>query len=520
MGRLSPEEPQVKTSSRRATVGRSKRPKRLARASAAAAVFLAALHGSSPRPAPETGGSPEMGREPRILLLALDAMPFRVVEEACRRGAFAGWASPSALVAPFPSMTHVSFASLFLPFGVAPSSGYEIHHFDTTANEMVGGSPLTYDENVPSWSEMFDAPGRGLMSKISAYAAPWHSARKDLADIERELLESPRDVVAGYVGATDGILHLQGEESAVKFLLELDVALRDLAVRHLEARGRPLRFVLFSDHGCGSCKLHSARGFERLLGEAGLSVSERLDGPEDVVAPTFGLVNYGVLFLRKPDRAAVAAHALIRHEAVELAAWSPAPNVVEVVSAAGHARILWRDEAGAARYAYEEGNGDPLRLAGARGRLAAAGLLDADGFAHEDDWLRETAFADYPDPLRRRADALAGDRVRSRATVLFSLGPCWSWGWKSALAGAWIRGGRLEGTHGGLDRDSSLGFLLVSDPASAPPRVVRAGTALAPFAGAFLAGRKRDAAGDPRPDEAGTVTGPARETAAPEERRP
>jgi hypothetical protein len=145
------------------------------------------------------------------------------------------------------------------------------------------------------------------------------------------------------------------------------------------------------------------------------------------------------------------------------------------------------------RYAYEDGGGDPLRLSVARRRLEAAGLLDAAGYAGENDWLRETAFEDYPDPLRRLAEALTGDRILSRATVLFSLGTCWSWGWRSAVAGAWIRGGRLEGTHGGLDRDSTLGFLLVSDPALAPPRAVRADVALAPFADAVRAGRERGA---------------------------
>lgn len=78
---------------------------------------------------------------------------------------------------------------------------------------------------------------------------------------------------------------------------------------------------------------------------------------------------------------------------------------------------------------------------------------------------------------------MTGDRVRSRASVLYSLGPSWAGGWHSAVVGSWIRGGRLAGTHGGLDGPSSLGFLLVADPTLDPPPVVRAEDALARFAG-------------------------------------
>ena len=95
-----------------------------------------------------------------------------------------------------------------------------------------------------------------------------------------------------------------------------------------------------------------------------------------------------------------------------------------------------------------------------------------------------TAFGYYPDALRRLAQALTGDRVKSRASVLFSLGPCWAAGLHSAVAGAWARtgAGRLEGTHGGLDHQSSLGFMLTNDPALGSSRAVRSDAALAPVA--------------------------------------
>jgi hypothetical protein len=200
------------------------------------------------------------------------------------------------------------------------------------------------------------------------------------------------------------------------------------------------------------------------------------------VAPTFGIVNYAALFVQDPARAVTAADALRGHAAVELAAYSPAPGSVQVLGRGGRSLVRWRDTAGGRQYAYDDEGGDLLRLGAAARLLRDSGLIDRDGFAAEDDWFRESAFADYPDPLRRLADALTGSLVASRASVLVSLGPGWSWGWRSAFAGGLVRGGRLKGTHGGLDRASTLGFRLVNDPRIESPAALPAQTLLAAFA--------------------------------------
>ena len=74
--------------------------------------------------------------------------------------------------------------------------------------------------------------------------------------------------------------------------------------------------------------------------------------------------------------------------------------------------------------------------------------------------------------------ALAGSHVVNRASVLLSLRPGFGWGWKSAAVFAWFRGGALEGTHGGLDQDASVGFLLADRPALWPGPVTTPSRAL------------------------------------------
>ena len=48
-----------------------------------------------------------------------------------------------------------------------------------------------------------------------------------------------------------------------------------------------------------------------------------------------------------------------------------------------------------------------------------------------------------------------------------------------------VQGGKVEGTHGGLDRDSSLGFWMTNDRSIDVPVAHRAARALAAFADGY-----------------------------------
>jgi hypothetical protein len=376
-------------------------------------------------------------------------------------------------------MTSVSFADLFRPFRIAPSDGYEIRHFDPARNAIVG-NPLRPQRHGRTWKACCDVAFETLAAKVAMYGTPRWTGRREIAAAAAAVLDSATDPIVAYVGSTDGLAHMQGDGAMIPFLLQLDTAIAALQRRHLARRGRPLRVVLFSDHGMGRVRVRSIGDPSDTLRRAGLRVVRRLRGADDVVASTFGVVSYGALFVA-PARAGTAARGIVGHAGVDLAAWSAAPRQVDVVSREGWARIRWRVTGDGRRFGYECAGGDPLKLDEARRRLAREGRLGADGFADDRDWLNATADGYYPDPLHRLAEAFDGDRVRSRAPVLFSLAPGGAWGWRLAHIAARLSGGDIEGTHGGLDRESSLGFLL-TDHDAAPPAVVRASEALIPFA--------------------------------------
>jgi hypothetical protein len=421
---------------------------------------------------------PATGDGPRTLVLALDGVPFRVVERARAGGAFADWPPTSRLIAPFPSVTNVAFTEMLQPTGIGPAPGYEFAYFDRERNAKLNSSPFNYRERSFAWRDEFDAIGRTLGSKLAVYTHPRRKARKELAAAAEALLASPDDLVLAHVGSTDALQHLKGDDAAVKLLLEVDRFVADLRRRHEAERGRPLRVVLLSDHGNTEGKVEGAHGFKRRLRKAGFTLSDRLEGPDHLVATTFGIVSYGALFVA-PDRAERAARAVADHPAVAFCAWLAGPQELWLASREGTAIVRWRDRNGVREYAYEPRGGDPLGLHPVVEALNASGLLDGDGFAAGDDWLLHTVVGDYPDAPHRLVESLTGTHLRNHASVLFSLRPGRSWGWKSAKAGSWLRTGHLEGTHGGLDSPSSLGFFLADDAASTPrDLLVRGGDAL------------------------------------------
>lgn len=441
----------------------------LYRGALAAALAVALAAGSTAAECPPTDP-----REPRTLILALDGVPYRAVRAAREMGAFPGWAETRPLVSPFPSMTNVGFAAILEPFGANRIPGYEIRRFDAERNQVTGGGvfSLKFD-----WREHFKIQLEGLWSKTGLYMTPRTSARKEMQHVEKLVLSEPDELMLALISSTDSMTHFLGDEAIIRTLLDFSQRIEGLRRRHQEMYGRALRVVMLSDHGNGGNKIRRPDGVGWALRRAGLHPAKRLKRATDVVTVTYGIVGYGALYL-DPRYAETAARAVLGHEGVFLAAWRPAGNTLQIATRNGQARIVWRDDARGRSLAYRPDQGDPLALSPTLERMRWAGVLDEQGYASRADWFDWTAFAAYPDAPGRLVDSLSGMWVTNSATVIFSFEPGYAWGVKPAEIAAWVRAGRLETTHGGLDRESTWGFFMTSDPTVETPRAVRAELAL------------------------------------------
>jgi hypothetical protein len=452
--------------------------RRIAQHRLATTILLAAMAVS---PALPDANCPDGGTGPRTLVLALDGVPLRVIQEARARGAFIGWPEPAPLVSTFPSLTNVAFSAMFQPFECEAANGYEVQYYDPERNKVVGARPWNYSDRVFPWRETFDVTGTTVRGKMAVYSRPRKTALHEFEQAEALLMESDQSLVLAHLGATDGLMHLRGDEKTVRLVVDLAGRLEDLKRRELERTGRELRVVMLSDHGNTHRKTRKAMSLRKQLKKAGLRPWPRLENENDVIAATFGIVNYGTL-VTFPDKAEVAARAIAEHKHVQLASWVSDERTVSVVAHGRTARIRWRETPGGRRFRYEAIEGDPLRLSDVVSALQSAGRLDARGYAGARDWLTFSIDSEYPDAPRRLVDGLTGDFVENNGTVLFSLEPGYAWGWKTAYAGSFVWGGLIEGTHGGLDRESSIGFYMADRPGLVGDRALSVNTVLERFA--------------------------------------
>lgn len=449
---------------------------------AACAVILGA---ASSDPGCLAACEPVATDSPRTLVLALDGVPLRLVVQAKEQGAYAGFEPPQPMISTFPSVTNVAFTAILSPFGVDHAGGYEVSFFDLEQNKVVGSNPFGYQDRLFAWRDAFDVTSRTIGSKFKTYTRPKKVSLDAVTKAEDVLYDEPsKELVLAHIGAADALMHLRGDKAMLQLLMELDGRIQEIKERHLATFGRPLRVVMLSDHGNSAIKIHRAKGIKKALRKADLEVVKGLsDKHGQVVAPTFGIVGYGALFMHEED-AETASRAVVENPRVDLAAWLSSPTEMFVIADVGAAVVHWRQKLdGGWKLSYVPVDGDPLAYESVLDRLQISGRLDRDGFADEDDWFLETASSEYPDGLRRLIYSLTGTYVDNYATVVFSLKPGFAWGWTSAHLSSKLSGGRLEGTHGGLDYDSTVGFFMTDDPAYQPATAVRAEQALAPFAG-------------------------------------
>ncbi|HVS62887.1 MAG TPA: hypothetical protein VMT85_05185 [Thermoanaerobaculia bacterium] len=485
-----------------------------ARAGAVVAVvlFLGACGTSRPqRPPPRPAPVPDA---PRTLVVMLDAVPFESVAElplaADGERPFAELSEPVPLISSFPSATTVALTGMFEPIGIERSPGYEARYFDRQRGKVVGGGPLSYQQIPFSWREFFDWKVRSLLRKAWGYVRPRKFSRWEVRSGIEAFLESQEPYYFVYVGATDGVAHLEGPDGFASVFLELDRALD--AARAEES----FRTVLLSDHGVGGGELldNVSRRVRRALNDAGLDPSKRLRDRRDVVLVPFGLLS-GFVVITAPGREPEVARIVASVEGVDVCttATRPGPEADEawlVTSAGGAATISRREREGTVEWRYEVASasdvdtqaaaGDPARLRVADSaavsktvsktepRADPLGYRDLAGVWRSDfEWYREIADRRLPDALHRIDRGF--ELVTNPASLLCSVSEGFMYGSITTDLTSRISVGRLRYTHGGLARDDSLGFFMTDHPGlrqrgPAPSGAVRFDRALVGIGGA------------------------------------
>ncbi len=399
----------------------------------------------------------------RHLLIVLDSTPFEMVRDLWNQGRLRLFGPPSRIISPFPVMTDPCLAEFF---GASPCPAVESEYFD--GRRLQAGMHNYLKERNAPWLAAIDyhlSPD----THGWAYLFPGMWFRHDLGRIERHVLARSEGDFSAYVVGTSGLGAQRGRDGHVAALLEVERLCQGLMYR---TRGR-LEITLMSDHGHSLVPSRRISLLEQLQ-RCGYRARERLETPQDVVVPEFGLVSCAAIYTRSP---AAVARDVVGLEGVELACYaerppppaegagSQRPVRVMVLSRSGRAGIERAGEA----FRYVPQFGDPLGLAAILGELRERGRLDGGGFAPDSDWFEATLAHEYPDALYRLWRAFDGLFIHP-PDVLVSLADGYYAG--SKRMADFIA---MKAVHGSLNRRSTSGFIMTT--AGELPPVLRMGQA-------------------------------------------
>ena len=364
---------------------------------------------------------------PRRLLLCLDGVPHKVIEQERGRGLFDSFKAPARLLSPFPTMTNVALSAML---GATPPAGYESLYFDRKARELRGGirkyvGRRTPDKVPSSYMDELDYQ-EPLPFEFLIYVAPEKVWRADMQRFRESFRSTPqnRDYFA-FLKATDGLLHAQGPARLAVALESLDQILKEIR----SYCGDETEIVMFSDHGMN---LEENRRVPLLstLQRKGFKV----------VIPAFGLCSYAAAYC-DGDQIPEVARASVELTGIDFAVYKDEAAVV-IESARGQARIEYEPVSDSYRYVVV--NGDPLQLGSY-----------ADAFATDATWFERTAGHRYPNAVANIYKSLFTPRVKHTADVLLSLNDGYYYGWTPF--GRFVR---LRATHGNALQASSNAFLM------------------------------------------------------------
>ena len=373
------------------------------------------------------------------LILMLDSIPYDAVRQRYERGDFRWFGEPVKVVPVFPTLTELCYTKVL---GAAPLVGMTDQYFDVEKNQVHGGFWRRTRGWRQPWEYQLDYHADYFEAALT-YVRP-----RDWLGIEmgriREALNRDKDhVTVGYTVTASGMVSKYGRRG----LQETLDAARRLCLQVLYERRGAVKISMMADHASGLVESKSAsKALITALADRGFRVGERMKIANDVVIELSALVNYVGIRTR---RAAEVANAVTTAKEVELAMHLEGSSVI-VRDARGTAAIEHRDGA----YRYRVIDRDVLGYAPVMDELRKAGKLSSDGWASDRDWFVATADHRYPDAPKRVWEAFHG-LVISPPDVMVTLKPGWYAGERELER--WIT---MKSTHGSLDRDNSVTFLM------------------------------------------------------------
>ncbi|HEX19359.1 MAG TPA: hypothetical protein ENG78_00820 [Acidiferrobacteraceae bacterium] len=416
----------------------------------------------------------------QVLIIAVDAIPYRVAKSLMqakqeRPAAFKGMHQPIALINAFPANSDLAWTALLEPFGIARPMGYEARYFDKKKKIVIGGDSLI--EPHSPWKDFFDWRLKGVVTGAIAYGWPKKFSIKEFKTGLDAFSHSTKPVFSIYIISTDGVGHIYGPR-AQRTVLETIAG--ELARFRKEHPDRRFHTMILSDHGMagdGRPLKNTWIDVRRAIRKAGFRLRQMQKEPEDAVMIPYGLLSSFVIYSH-PEKSTELARAVVQVPGIDLCVTAEKTSWM-VHNGKGRARIDRRYRNGHYEWRYQVQDADPLSYLSVIKQLQRTTAFAKASWFADDLWLRQTRHHYYPDALYRISRAFS--LVKNPASVVCSVAPGHMFGALTTEYVARMTIGRLRWTHGALDRQSSLGFVLHDLPDGPRGDVMRFNQVLQPL---------------------------------------
>lgn len=394
------------------------------------------------------------------IILATDGLSYRAFKTAQRQGLFKEFTQVGAHVAPFPSMTDLSWSTMLDTATIFGDAGriksVEATYFDEST-QSVQGDPRDYYRRLAfpkyymgAFDSFFNPYVEGLM-----YFPTEEIPKLEIKTVIDELVSAtPKKTLLGYVGAVDSIAHTQ-HQRLFPVMKVLDSEVKRL-IKSYKERGRDVEVILVSDHG-NIGRFNEGAPEQELLGvditeplkRGGFNFVQQLKEDKDVTAPLMALGSWGPVYLKNRKHMGAVISEFRKESWFDLAVYINKNNSTEtimtVLSGNGEAQIYFDKKANV--YYYYDRKSNPLQIP-----MAYVSTTSAKKAIRAQDVLGITAQTSYPDSLYRLIES-ASARNFDYPDFILTLKD--GYFIKSSL-GAFTK---MYRTHGSLTANSSFGLL-------------------------------------------------------------
>jgi hypothetical protein len=251
-------------------------------------------------------------QESKIIFIAVDGLSHDAFVDAQRRGLFKEFISSGVNIAPFPTMTDVSWTSLMRTtdlFGaVGRIKNPEAVYFDSSTQSIQGDVRDYYVRlaSVKNYLGAFDVFLNPYLEAL-AYFPTQELPKYEIQTVLNGLQEiQNKNLVSGYIGTIDSIAHTQ-KDRLTPVLETLDLELRKM-IQAYASKGLDVEVILVSDHGNVPRLTHQTGDVElepidivRMIKKAGLNFTSELKNANDVVIPQLALGSYAGIYFKTAD---------------------------------------------------------------------------------------------------------------------------------------------------------------------------------------------------------------------------